>query len=577
MKRLLTIFLSVLLILLILSSCGDKGDKAESPETKNTGDSADSGDSNNNNDRIIGIDENLCKNGELYMDNKGRLNFCDFTSLKSAILCSRPNCLHSDPQSCSAYGLGNKAVMYGDHIFGMKSEMIYYDGEPVFSTDIIRAEIDGTGRSVVKTIKDRTPKGINVLLSGDTLYFCMSKEELKDYSSTGYSEDYFCSYNFETKEYTEIAKVCDGYSAGITIIGMFNGRIYYIANYAEEKIPWEKFADPEFDLQSCMTFLSFTYSPETGEVKPFGGYPIYASSDILILSGYDSEAKTLVRRDGAEEDISFIKDFDGVVNGYLFSRTNSVALEISSGRRFSLLVDKSCKVKDYLDGEYIIKKNIMDGLDIIGREYIRLSAEELIGDEIEPESEPEPETIKWGDMDSPLFKEYAALPMDEVKAMDNEDAIKYKELLGIESRKNMNSLIRAFSGEYYLITYYISDLHSVGYVIDTNHREACKIEIKATEVNPDSGEERTLEATADCDMGGQLAVFADEGFVITSYTITNDLPSKPEKFEDKYPEAYIENELFLDKFYSMTAEEQDAYMEEIYQERFGDKANEDGG
>lgn len=570
MKKLLSILLA-LSLMLIISSCGDSAGTEVNPGNKNPGGSAQDSDSAV---RLIGIENNLCRNGELYFDSKGRLNFCDFTSLKSAIICSRPNCLHSDQHSCSAYGLGDKAVMYGDHIYGMLREMKYDGGEPVFSTDIIRADIDGSGRSVVKTVKDRTPKGINILLSGDTLYFCMSMEEFKDYSSTGYSEEYLCSYNFKTKEYTEITKACEGYSAGLTIIGMFDGRIYCNTSYTEEKIPLEKFSEPDFDFTSCMTFSNFTYDPETGEVTPFEGYPIYAQDDALILSGYDSKAKTLVRRDGSEQDISFIKTIDSSVNGYLFSRISAVALEISSGKCFSLLTDRNCDVKDYIDGEYVIRKSLLDGSDIVGREYIKLPAEKLIGEEIEPETEPE--TIKWGDRDSPLFKEYNALSMDEAKARDFEDAEKYKALLGIESRKSMNSMSRTFSGEYYLVTYYISDIRSVGYLMDTNHPEACKIEIKATEINPDTGEERTLEASADWDMGGQLAVFADEGFIITSYTITNDLPSRPEEFEDKYQEGYIEGELFLDKFYSMTPEEQEAYMEEIHNQKFGNTSGEDG-
>lgn len=191
-------------------------------------------------------------------------------------------------------------------------------------------------------------------------------------------------------------------------------------------------------------------------------------------------------------------------------------------------------------------------------------------------TETEAETIKWGDINSPLGKAYFSMSEEERVAKEHEDSLKYKELLGITSRKDANQSLYTFAGDYYLTTYCIGDLHSVGYVIDTNYSEACKIEIKATEINLDTGAEKALEASADGNMGAHLAVFADDGFIIKSYTITSDFPSMPEKIEVEYIDAYIENELFLDKLDSMSPEEQDAYLEEIYKQKLEELYNEGG-
>ncbi len=335
--------------------------------------------------RIVSNFTNLCNNGELYADSKGRLNFYDFESLRSVILCSRPNCTHSDTEECSAFGLGNAPVLYGDKLYAMTVTRDYSDGAWIESTEILSANTDGTGRVTKKTITDRSPiAGSITLLMGGRIYFALQKTHLDEMgNSDGYAEIYLCSYDFSSGEYAEIVKAVAGYSSGLTVIGKYNGRVYYNTSHAEEKIPWQNFADPNFDLSALLIYHSYAYDPESGEITETDEYPIYAGGGVLITAeDASSLERSLIRTDGTRTDISYLTDFDGAVNGYIFSRSHSIAVEISSGKRFELLCGEDDTVRDYSGGKYIIMRNKLEDGSIVGREYLKLSAKELIGAEI---------------------------------------------------------------------------------------------------------------------------------------------------------------------------------------------------
>ena len=183
--------------------------------------------------------------------------------------------------------------------------------------------------------------------------------------------------------------------------------------------------------------------------------------------------------------------------------------------------------------------------------------------------------IVWGDTESELAREFLSLSGTNRESREREESQRYKELLGIESRKDLSGIGHTFSGDYYLTTYYIADLHAVGYVIDTNLAEPCSIDISITEINPDTEEEKVLSDSANGDVGAHLAVFADDGFIIKAYKITTDFSTQSENIDEERTDEQLENELFLEKFESLTPEEQDALMEERYQQMLHEGA-EDG-
>ncbi len=174
--------------------------------------------------------------------------------------------------------------------------------------------------------------------------------------------------------------------------------------------------------------------------------------------------------------------------------------------------------------------------------------------------------FKWGDTDSQLYKDYWALSNDERQTKDLEDARRYKDAMGITSLRDVDGMTRTYSGDYYLTTYYIVDLHTIGYYLDTNYSDNFKIKIEAVERNLETGKEKTIKDSVKCDLGGYLKLSADEGYIIVSYTIDCNFPTHPEKIEDEYSDRQIENMLLQEMLAGMTEEEQDAYWQQQQEE-----------
>lgn len=185
------------------------------------------------------------------------------------------------------------------------------------------------------------------------------------------------------------------------------------------------------------------------------------------------------------------------------------------------------------------------------------------------------EAIVWDDYDSPIYQNYASLADDDREILDKADAMKYKTVLGVNTPTDVSFATFTYSGNYYLKSYYIADLHLVGYVTETNYPQDFNIVIKGTQINPDTGEEKPLEAWMDGNMYSKLLVHADDGFVIKSYVITNDFKSYPQRIEDELSPEQIEAELLKEKLAGMSEEERDEYLQEYYSQKYGGRVWED--
>ena len=214
-------FFAVILAVAMLSGCA----KTEtSPETDA---------------RIITTYRNICNNGELYKDSLGRLNFFDFESMQSALLCSRPNCTHKDENECSAFGMGDFPIMFGDKLYFFVTEIIYGDDSIREDTTIYRADLDGTNRTAMYTIEGFNIETARIILIGDTAYFGLRKVEWSEDMTTRSGREYlwFASYNIAENKFTMIEKLCEGYSTGIFIYGLWNGGICFFKGSTET--PWD--------------------------------------------------------------------------------------------------------------------------------------------------------------------------------------------------------------------------------------------------------------------------------------------------------------------------------------------------
>ncbi len=183
--------------------------------------------------RIINRSQNISNHGELHLDTEERLKFMDYESMNDVFICSSPNCTHTDPESCSAFGMGNRQVLYNNYIYYITSEIVNNGDKLKSLMHICRAKTDGTERKTLITEEDfyeGVDSSVNALVSGDELYFCASENEFDQYGDTGFKKIYFFRVNMREEKLENIAKICEGYHAGVWIYGLWNKKIYF--NYS---------------------------------------------------------------------------------------------------------------------------------------------------------------------------------------------------------------------------------------------------------------------------------------------------------------------------------------------------------
>lgn len=336
--------------------------------------------------REISRFSNLCSNGELYMDiNKAM--FYDFLSMTAAPLCSKPNCPHTDDKTCSAYNMHGIPFIYNEKIYYFDSEIID-DGNNNFSdtTDIYISDLDGTDRSVVKTIENLWLEEVsNMFIVGNNLYLFAEKHNFSEHGEHGReqtTEIRFCKFNLSDYSFTDIALLGTDYSNKGHILGVFNDSIYFYYDYLENPEPltgciiYYKHKEYKYDLKS----KEITESDIDNIRAILSGWVITENDSSCTMRNEEGKEITLENR------YSF---FDCIVNDIAFSG-GDYCVDTADGKKYSLnLNDRDedvqinvpeYRVKDYIDGKYIVQvRNYAEN----SIDYISLAEDELIGEEIE--------------------------------------------------------------------------------------------------------------------------------------------------------------------------------------------------
>lgn len=327
----------------------------------------------------------LCLNGIFYADENEDANsftarrvwFFDFDSMQSAILCMRPNCLHNDPSTCTAFGIdcwsGYPQIINNKLYFFSEKREWGEDGKLLVSTEVFRAAPDGSSRVKVDTIDDLVIR--DLVTKGTTVYFTAAEVEYEDNTgvSTGYTKVYICSYDYEKEEFTNLGQLAEGYDAGASVFGEYNGGLYIEGYYAAERGgEWI-----DFKLRSDL---------ETGEITdwdmPISSLNEYGKTKPMFASGgfygyMDGDNTVIVDSEGNEtvfENYELPDSINAVpINGYFFNIENGTALDLSSGKILKLNMEALPKygyVLCYRDG-YIV------GSEVSNSEYIKISEDEL--------------------------------------------------------------------------------------------------------------------------------------------------------------------------------------------------------
>lgn len=320
-----------------------------------------------NNARIVWNFGNADERGELFTDSNERLNFIDFETMNSALLCSRPNCTHTNENECSAFGMRNHTILYGDKLYFFDVETNHVDDEIIDTTIVYKAETDGTNRVKVCEIEGLALLFYTrMLIVGDKAYFSMDKTGWNEdqTASSGYNEVWFCSFDFSTETFERIEKLHEGWCSSSWIFGLYDGKVIFSYAYSEEKVPYTMDAS---EIGKYFINVYKAYDIESGEMSG-----LTLPEPTCVEDGYyvyEKDGGSVVLSENGKE--LFLPDLGGskIENGFLFGHDKCA--ELSSGKIFAL--KKTDNPVAYSDGNYILKSL---------NEYLKIPENELIGDEL---------------------------------------------------------------------------------------------------------------------------------------------------------------------------------------------------
>lgn len=318
-------------------------------------------------------------NGELYSDESGRLNFADFETMNTTVLCSKPNCPHTDENECSAFGMNNFPFIYGDKLYFFNTEVIFEDEEIREDTTIFKADLDGTNRMALYTIEGYTVETSYMELVGDTVYMAVKKIgwDNKTGVRSGAQEIRLASFNISANKFEMLEEICRGEGgASIIIHGLQNGKIYFYQNSTDD--PWN--ADDPLNEQGSRhydeEFRAFDISSgkvcDTDLPEPYcigGGYYVYSENGGTKILGEDGSEKTV-------KDFQLTDTIISPVNGKIIDVWKSTCVDLKTGKVTALksvegLTERHRPIA-YFDGYYIFK-----GYNTDGNDYIKIPENEL--------------------------------------------------------------------------------------------------------------------------------------------------------------------------------------------------------
>lgn len=363
MKKLLTIILSVLLLL--LTACGSKEESEnsgaydpylETPETYWSDYATTT--------RTDGF--YYSSSAEVNGSSRDRLRYVDFKTGLDVVVCSKPNCLHKS-SDCGSIGIIGTVVQYEDKIYWFENNYAALDDEGRFysSTDLWRADLDGTNRLNVSSIDDKIIGCSNFIVHGGKLWICAKKESFNEYGvNLRENENWLYSYDFSSGDMKSEILLTSGKDAGAYIYGVFNDKLYYTNNHAREAYCYDfetgETEDLDFGLQGCYDGYLLTFENKTITDKDF--------MNVTVLT-----------EDGREIDLSGRIGNNGipyfvVYNDYLIAINDHVVIDMKTEKAYRLLTKDLTFNGGSADGYFLAA----DGEG----NYQILPAEKVIGEEI---------------------------------------------------------------------------------------------------------------------------------------------------------------------------------------------------
>lgn len=297
----------------------------------------------------------IYKNG-MFHTSDGMLMFLDFDSMVSVPICPKPNCPHTDPNTCSALGISNSRFIYNDKLWWFDSEYIYDEnGEISARSTLYSADTDGTNRMKAAVLDGLSVLSSYIYVKNGKAYF-----EAKDFGnengmSTGYDKVYLYSYDIESKDFSEIYAVKEGYHAEIYIIGGYENLLALrLTNGIEDK--------SNLDAPRQYMFYNF----DSGEFEECENVIRRAQNDWLIT--IEDDGTIVVNHAYSDDEFRitdgrFIQAFWGdyrVFDEMLMCTGDGLAYELKTGKVHTTQV---CNIIAYYKGKYIVR--LIDSPDYV--------------------------------------------------------------------------------------------------------------------------------------------------------------------------------------------------------------------
>lgn len=285
------------------------------------------------------------KNGIfLNADGNGAVEFLDFDSMVTVPICPKPNCSHTDPDTCSALGISSEKFIYDDKLCWFDSEFVYGEnGEITEVSTLYSADVDGTNRRKIAVLDGLFPSGIYV--KNGKAYFGARDFGCKNGITTDYDKVYLYSYDFESQEFSEILSLKEGYNAEISIFGRYENSLAF------------RFSDGVENKAEPSTYHYMFYDFDSGEFTECDKVIHCAQKDWLITIEDDGTIVINRAYSGDEYRITDERFTQAEWGGYcifdemLMCTGDGYAYELKTGKIHTTQI---CTIRAYYKGKYIV-------------------------------------------------------------------------------------------------------------------------------------------------------------------------------------------------------------------------------
>ena len=275
------------------------------------------------------------------------LYYFDIKTGVEAVVCPRPNCPHTDPESCFALGFeGGAVIQIGEKIYWLEHSHGFEKGEFYDEIKIMRAEKSGISLEEAGVIKDRAPYNTALLYADKKLWFIAKEVGYDDHGTNGEDVLYLCSYDPASGEYSEkinlSKKILDGESGQASILGFFGGEII-IELYKFPEDIYQKAT--EYNVSIDPKNLGITYLD--GDVKSV------QRGVMLIANGEKWEVRSDMGEVYSFEGADFRLAGDMLISG-------AEAINYKTGQKYKFKASDNCQIAAETEDSCIVREFEID-------------------------------------------------------------------------------------------------------------------------------------------------------------------------------------------------------------------------